>query len=151
MVLEKLATPFRKNLQTRCFTNSLLGGEVGRVLTITNSSHNMAGVRKKTIGREIVIGPNAIKFVAIAIFAILAIVYLTQSTAGANRSVKVGNLDDKKTQLQMEKERLEVEQTRLKSLKEIDGGITKPDQGTILEPGTTVEHINSSGSVAKPN
>lgn len=125
--------------------------KMGRVLTITNSSHNLAGVRKKTIGREIVIGPNAIKFVAIAIFAILALVYLTQSTAGANRSVKVGALDDKKTQLEMEKERLSVEQTRLQSLKEIDAGVVKPEQTAVLEPGTTVDHINSPAPVATSN
>jgi hypothetical protein len=111
---------------------------VGRVLTITHSGHNIAGVRKKTIGREIIIGPNAIKFVAITIFAILAIVYLTQSTSGANRSIKVRDLDDKKTQLEMEKERLEVEQTRLKSLKEIDNNVEK----NVLEPASNVDHLN---------
>lgn len=118
---------------------------MGRVLTLTRSSHNIAGVRKKTIGREIIIGPNAIKFVAVAIFAILAIVYLTQSTSGANRSIKVRDLDDKKTQLQMEQERLEVEQTRLKSLKEIDNNVEK----NVLEPVSSVDNIN--GTTTKPN
>lgn len=103
---------------------------MGRVLTMTNSNSTAIGARKKTIGREIVIGPNAIKFVSIAIFAILALVYLAQSTAGANRSVKVRDLSDKKAQLHLEQERLEVEQTRLKSLKEIDSGVEKP----TLEP-----------------
>lgn len=103
---------------------------MGRVLTMTNSNSTATGSRKKTIGREIVIGANAIKFVSIAIFAILALVYLAQSTAGANRSVKVRDLSDKKAQLQLEQERLEVEQTRLKSLKEIDNGVEKP----TLEP-----------------
>lgn len=122
---------------------------MGRVLTITNQAHNTAGIRKKTIGREIVIGPNAIKFVAIAIFAILALVYLTQSTAGANRSIKVGALNDKKTQLETEKERLSVEQTRLQSLKEIDGGVAKPEESKVLEPGTTVDHIDSAAQASQ--
>jgi len=138
---KKLATDFNK-IVNLCFFNFLLGGKVGRVLTITNSSHNIAGVRKKTIGREIVIGPNAIKFVAISIFAILAIVYLTQSTSGANRSVKVQDLDDKKTQLQMQKERLEVEQTRLKSLKEIDS--TVENEKNTLEPASNVDNISGT-------
>jgi len=103
---------------------------VGRILTMTNSNSSTPGVRKKTIGREITIGPNAIKFVTIAIFAILALVYLAQSTSGANRSVVVRDLSDKKAALQLEQERLEVEQTRLKSLKEIDSGVEKP----ALEP-----------------
>lgn len=93
---------------------------MGRVFTSTNSKSAEAGVRKKTINREIVIGPTAIKFITIAIFGILALVYLAQSTSGANRSIKVNDLEDKRAQLQLEKERLEVEQTRLKSLKSID-------------------------------
>lgn len=107
---------------------------MGRVFNVTNSNSNTSGVRKKTIGREIVIGPTAIKFVSIVIFGILAVVYLAQSTAGANRSIKVRDLEDNKAQLQLEKERLEVEQTRLKSLKEIDSGI----QQAPLEQVTTI-------------
>jgi hypothetical protein len=124
---------------------------VGRVLTVTNSNSNDLGVRKKTIGREIVIGPNAIKFVAIAIFAILAMVYLAQSTAGANRSVKISDYESQKSQLELQKEQLEVEQTRLQSLKEIDGSTSVPADGVAAQntmvPSGSVEHL-SSGSVA---
>lgn len=105
---------------------------MGRIYTVTNSNSNKIGKKKKTVGREIVIGPTAIKFVAISIFAVLAVVYLTQSTAGANRSIKVRDLEDKKAELQLEKERLEAEQTRLRSLKEIDGGINK--DAAVMEP-----------------
>lgn len=110
---------------------------MGRVFTATNSNSAVSGARKKTIGREIVIGPTAIKFVTIFIIAILALVYLAQSTAGANRSMKVRDLSDRQSQLDLEKERLEVEQTRLKSLKEIESNMP---QGS-LEPTTTVEHL----------
>lgn len=109
---------------------------MGRILTVTNSNSINPGVRKKTIGREIIIGPNAIRFVAVAIFAILALVYLAQSTSGANRSVKVRDLEDQKANLQLEKEQLEVEQTRLKSLKEIDSGVEKPTLEPATAPGT---------------
>jgi len=110
---------------------------VGRVMAITNSNSSISGVRKKTIGREIIIGPTAIKFITVAIFAILAMVYLAQSTAGANRSVKVRDLEERSGQLKLEQERLEVEQTRLKSLKEIDSGTEK----NIMEPVTSVQHL----------
>lgn len=126
-----------------------MGGQVGRAFTVTNSSHNISGIRKKTIKREIVIGPNAIKFIAFTIFAVLAMVYLTQSTSGANRSIKVRDLTDKKSQLEMEKERLEIEQTRLKSLKEIDSNI-EPEK-KVLEPVSSVEHTKDTVSVAKNN
>jgi len=112
---------------------------VGRAFVYTNSNSISSGVRKKTVDRQIVIGPNAIKFVAIGICAILALVYLTQSTAGANRSIRVRDLETKKSQLLLEKERLEVEQTRLRSLKEIDGGVTAQ---TPLLPTESVSHIS---------
>lgn len=103
---------------------------MGRFLTVTNSNETRSGFRKDTIKKEIVIGPNAIKFVTIAIFAILAIVYLSQSTAGANRGIKISELSEQKTNLELKKERLEVEKYRLESLSQIDSGIEKPE----LEP-----------------
>ena len=110
---------------------------MGRALALTRSNSNIRGDRKKTIGREIVIGPTAIKFISVAIFAILAMVYLVQSTAGANRSVRVRDLEEKSGQLKLEQERLEVEQTRLKSLKEIDSVIEK----NVMEPVTAVQNL----------
>jgi len=114
---------------------------VGRILTITNSNENTVGVKKRSIKREIVIGPNAIKFISITIFAILALVYLTQSTAGANRSMKVRDVNDKQAALELQKEQLEVEKYRLQSLTEIEGGIEKP----AMQPISQVEHIQDNG------
>src|SRR5574344_824292 len=107
---------------------------MGRAFVYTNSNNIASGSRKKTISRQIVIGPNAIKFISVTICAILALVYLSQSTAGANRSVRVSDLEAKKGQLLLEKERLDVEQTRLRSLKEIDNGTVEKN---ALEPTTT--------------
>ncbi|MEI8143243.1 MAG: hypothetical protein WCG48_01335 [Candidatus Berkelbacteria bacterium] len=98
---------------------------MGRILTFTNSNNNDLGQKKRSIDKAIVIGPNAIKFITIAIFAILAIVYLTQSTAGAARGAKFSNLEGSKEQLVLEQERLEAEQTRLRALKEIDTDVSK--------------------------
>lgn len=117
---------------------------MGRDFILTNSSDNALGKRKKTVGRQIVIGPNAIKFVTVVIVAVLAIVYLSQSTAGASRSLKVREIEDGKAQLDLQKERLEAEQTRLKSLREIDTGVEKP----ILEPVTSIDHIGTQSNVA---
>jgi len=112
---------------------------MGRVFTVTNSDSLNPNIRKKTIGREIIIGPNAIKFIAIAIFAILALIYLAQSTAGANRSIKIQEQNDQKNNLNLERERYEVEETRLKSLKEIESGIEK----NSMEPPGDVEIISN--------
>lgn len=98
---------------------------MGRIFTATNSNRLGLGEKKSSIERSIVIGPNAIKFITIAIFAVLGVVYLTQSTAGAERGVKFRNLQTEKEQLVLEQERLESEQTRLRALKEIDAGIER--------------------------
>lgn len=107
---------------------------MGRILTITNSRNINRGVRKSTVKKELVIGPTTIKFLTIGIFAVLALVYLAQSTAGANRSMEVQQYTDKKSQLVTEKERLEVEKYRLESLGEIDAGVDKSQ----MEPVTQV-------------
>ena len=114
---------------------------MGRMLTITNSTNNSLGIKKRTVRREIVIGPTAIKFVTLTIFAILALVYLTQSTAGANRSIKIQDINSKKTEMELKKERLEVEKVRLESLQQIDQQIEKP----TMEPISQVQHLDSSG------
>ena len=109
---------------------------MGRGFVITNNSSAAQGTKKKTIKREIVIGPNAIKFITIIIAAVLAVVYLSQSTAGAGRSLKIGNIENQKNNLSLEQERLETEQTRLSSLKEIDSNIDKP----TMQPVTSVNN-----------
>ena len=118
---------------------------MGRPLTITNSHDASLGVRKKAIKREIVIGPTAIKFITLAIFAVLALVYLTQATEGANRSLKVREVNETKAELELKRERLEVEKVRLQSLQQIDQNIQKPvDQNApqaTLEPISSVEHL----------
>lgn len=103
---------------------------MGRPLVFTNSNSMQLGRRKKSVKRSIVVGANAIRFITITIAAILAVIYLSQSTAGASRSVKIREFESQKNNLMLEKERLEAEQTRLKSLKEIDNGVEKQ----ILEP-----------------
>lgn len=113
---------------------------MGRMLTITNSTDARLGVKKSTLKREIIIGPTAIKFIALTIFAILALTYLSNSTAGAARSIKIQNMDDQKTELQLKQERLEVEKVRLESLGQIDNSVQKPS----MEPISQVQHLDSS-------
>ena len=109
---------------------------MGRGFVVSNSNNVESGTKKKTLGRNIVIGPNAIKFVTLTIIAILAVVYLSQSTAGASKSLQIRDIEAKKNDLTLEKERLESEQTRLKSLKEIDNTVDKSN----LTPVTNVVH-----------
>ena len=65
---------------------------------------------------------------------------MTQSTAGANRSLEVRDLTNQMSDLQLKKEQLEVEKARLNSLGQIDANIEKP----ALTPVTSVDHINEA-------
>jgi hypothetical protein len=123
------------------------GGALARDFVVTNSNSIALGHKKKTDSKGFVIGPNAIKFVTLTIVAILAVVYLSQSTAGASRSIRIRDLEQKKGDLLLEKERLEAEQTRLKALKEIDNGIEKQP----MEPVSSVNHPSDQKNLAKLN
>ncbi len=120
---------------------------MGRYLTITDSDQTKEGIKKKTIGRSIIIGPTAIKFITIAIFAVLALVYLTQSTAGANRSMEIRELNSREVGLELKKERLEVEKNRLKSLNEIDSKFEQAE----LEPVSKIEHLQTKDNTFAKN
>ncbi len=115
---------------------------MGRMLTITNSKESNLGIKKRSMKREVAVGNNAIKFIAVAVFATLALIYLTQATEGANRSLRVRDITDKKAELELKKERLEVEKVRLQSLQQIDQNIEKP----TMEPVSKVDHLNSESA-----
>jgi hypothetical protein len=127
-------------LLTKKLKSKTKGDFVGRILTITGSRETSVGVKKRAIKKEIKIGSTAIKFISIAIFAILAIVYLTQSTAGANRSIEIRDLTSKSTDLELQKEQLEVEKARLNSLNQIDANIEKQP----MTPVTSVDYLNEA-------
>jgi hypothetical protein len=120
---------------------------LARDFVVTNAKALNSRQKKKTVSRGFVIGPNTIKFITITIIAILAVIYLSQSTAGASRSIRVRDLEEKKGNLLLEKERLEAEQTRLKALKEIDNGVEKQP----MEPVSRVEHTADKANLAKVN
>lgn len=111
---------------------------MGRNFVMTKSNRIETGRKKKTLSKSIVIGPSAIKFISLTVVAVLAIVYLSQSTAGATRSIQIRDIQTAKDKLGLEQERLEVEQTRLKALKEIDTATEKQ----VMEPVSNVNHIN---------
>ncbi len=88
-------------------------------MLITNSNSNKSGFRDRTIGHDIKIGPLSIQFIVIIILAAMGLLYLAQSTQGATKNYKLQELAEQKEQELLEKQRLEVEATRLKSLNNI--------------------------------
>lgn len=88
-------------------------------MLITHSNSIDAGIRKRTISKDLQIGPLSIQFIIVIILAAIALLYLAQSTQSASKNYKLEQLREEKAKLQLETQRLDVESTRLKSLPEI--------------------------------
>lgn len=114
-------------------------------MLITNSNDNQLGIRKRTIGQDVKIGPLSIQFVIIIILATVALLYLAQSTQSATKNYQIRELEDKKAKLEQENERLEIESVRLKSLNEIKNNL----QDLNLEPVKQTDHQILSKTVAR--
>lgn len=117
---------------------------MGRDFVVTNSGSADLGVKKRTVGRKISIGPKATRFVAVVIFAALGILYLTQSTQGADRSYKIRDLTAEKSGLSEQRDRLQIEASRLQSLNQIDQALNPPEvqtEANKLQPTTGVNYL----------
>jgi hypothetical protein len=119
---------------------------MGRDFVFTNSSTNQIGNKKRTVARKFLIGPKASRFIAVVVFTTLGIIYLTQSTQGADRSYKVRDLSSEKTQLLEQRDRLKIEESRLESLNEIDKSINPesiPEEENKLTPVSQVNYLSN--------
>jgi len=119
---------------------------VGRDFVFTNSSTNQIGNKKRTVSKKFSVGPKASRFIAIVVFTALGIIYLTQSTQGADRSYKVRDLSSEKTQLLEQRDRLKIEESRLESLNEIDKSINpepSPEKENKLAPVSQVNYLSN--------
>ncbi len=92
-------------------------------MLITNSNHFQPGIRRRTLRRSIVLGPISIKIVTILLVAAFALFYLAQSTQSAARNYTIYELQGRKEKLQQEKNQLEVEAIRLKSLTKVEEAV----------------------------
>jgi len=119
-------------------------GTVGRDFVVTNSSSNSIGTKKRTVSQRFSIGPKAARFIAVIIFGALGLLYLTQSTQGADRSYKIRELTSEKSQLSEERDRLKIEESRLESLNEIDKALNPPPaptEETKMQPTNQINYL----------
>ncbi|KKQ74558.1 MAG: hypothetical protein US94_C0002G0018 [Berkelbacteria bacterium GW2011_GWB1_38_5] len=88
-------------------------------MLITRANTWEQGLRKRTIGSSLKIGPITLKFVTIVLLAVAALFYLAQSTQSATFKYKIMDLESQKSKALTDVKQLEVESARLKSLNEI--------------------------------
>jgi len=119
---------------------------VGRDFVVTNSNSANIGIKKRTVGRKFFVGPKTTRFIAIVIFSAMGLLYLTQSTQGADRSYKVRDLSAQKSQLSEQRDRLQVEASRLESLNEIDKSVNPQSQDQAQMQQTNQVNYIPSGN-----
>ena len=103
---------------------------------VSYSNKQNLGVKKRSLPRQITLGPTALKFIAVVIFAALGIIYLTTSTSGANNSIENRKLDTDQQKLQEQIDRLNTESARLKSMSNLSG-----ETASQLTPGGSVNYL----------
>jgi len=119
---------------------------VGRDFVVTNSNSANIGIKKRTVSRKFFVGPKTTRFIAIVIFSAMGLLYLTQSTQGADRSYKVRDLSAQKSQLSEQRDRLQVEASRLESLNEIDKSVNPQSQDQAQMQQTNQVNYIPSGN-----
>lgn len=97
--------------------------------------------RKRTISRDISVGPLTLRFITVIIIAALCILYLAQSTQGATQNYELRELEQTKKEIEKENERLEVEAVRLQALKDVDVNRDKKDEEKEFEEADKVEYV----------
>ncbi len=100
------------------------------------------GIRKRTIDRNVSLGPLSVRFLTIAVLSVLALFYLIQSSQGESSGLRANDLIKEKEELRQEMRRLELESIRLRSLNEIK------KNSSSLEPVNQINHLPSTNSVS---
>lgn len=108
-------------------------------MLVRTNSRSMANRRKRTLKKQPVsMGPGALRFITIFILAVLTLIYLVQSTKGSTKQMEITGLDDKTEVLKSQRQDIELEAVRLKSLQNLK---TNPDTGAY-ESVTTTEDLS---------
>lgn len=111
-------------------------------MLITSNHTWERGRRKRTLKRELRVGPVSLKFITLSLLAVSALFYLAQSSQGSSQKYQIMQLTSTQQDLAAQTKDLQVEAARLKSLsvikKSADTANLQPiDQSTFsLAPST---------------
>jgi len=89
------------------------------MLLLTKSPIYLPGTRRRTLSKSLKVGPISLKFIGIAILAAAGLFYLAQSTQQATKNYQFRGLEETRDKMEAERERLELETIRLKSLNQL--------------------------------
>lgn len=120
------------------------------LLAKTNTQRD--GIRKHTLERPVRFGQVSLKFMMVGLLAAVALLYLAQSTQSASRTYELRHLEEERKDLLIEKERLEVESIRLRSLENLEQSFSttppKEEGQAAWEPAADMAYVHGARPVA---
>jgi Tfp pilus assembly protein PilN len=90
------------------------------------------------------LGKYSFGFVVLALILVISLLYLSQSNKIAIRGYDIAELEKQKQELLAEKERLEIESSRLQSIQEIEKGL----KNSGMVPVKKINYVTTSSTVA---
>lgn len=94
--------------------------------------------------RSFKMGKLTLSFLGVALLFILSLLYLSQSNKMALKGYDIASLEKEKQELLAERERLEVESTRLQSISEIEKGL----KNSGMVPIKKINYVPASTNIA---
>ena len=101
-------------------------------MLITNGTISTPGVRRRTINRQVNLGPMSMRIVTIVIIAAAAIITIAQTTKTATANYRRGEAQSQLTDLKESVARLETEEVRLRALRSND--LLTAEDETVASP-----------------
>lgn len=110
-------------------------------MLITNGTLVAPGIRRRTINRQVNLGPVSLKVVTIIIIAAAALIAMGQSTQWATKNYEVQKLIKEKDVRQKAVEAMQFEATRLQSLQAVTGTQASPEASKPMEQPDKINSI----------
>lgn len=109
---------------------------MSRPISLIKNNATGSDDRKRTIERELKVGPVTLRALTVASIASLLLFYLAQTTQSATKQYEIQELERHKQELSNEVDRLELEALRLQSLRTIEDSV-----GDSLQPVENVKTV----------
>lgn len=111
-------------------------------MLITSKNTHRAGIQKRTIDRQVKIGPISFKFITLLICATVVLLFIGVQSQAATKSYTVYGLTNSLKDLERENEQLKSEATRLKSISQISTIATEQNLESVKSNDATYDQTS---------
>lgn len=94
-------------------------------LTITNARTAKKGIRKRTVAKNVRIGPVTFVVTTVSIFALIGFLFLAQLFQTSTKGYEISALRDQAGELKEENKKLEIKAAELRSFENVNQSVEK--------------------------